>query len=235
MPQNDYYKRSECRTDADADEIRKAYRKLARKHHPDLNPGDKAAEDRFKKVQEAYDILSEPKKKQMYDQYGFYSDNGCRRADLAGQGGPQRGPNMGFGGFDFSDFTRTAGSGSARGRSPGAGGAGGPGESANFQDIFSQWFGGAKQPEPRTSSSGKGRRPRIRTQHRFLAGDQGHAGAAQYQSRQETCTTCNGTGGARSGGERGLSGMQRQRQRHADGRRDEVQSRPVRAATATGA
>ena len=55
--------------------IRKAYRRLARKYHPDLNPGDKAAEERFKKVQEAYDILSDPKEAQMYDQYGFYSDN----------------------------------------------------------------------------------------------------------------------------------------------------------------
>jgi DnaJ-class molecular chaperone len=63
----DYYKTLGVSKDADADEIRKAYRRLARKHHPDLNPGDKAAEDRFKTVQEAYDVLSEPKKKQMYD------------------------------------------------------------------------------------------------------------------------------------------------------------------------
>src|SRR5215469_11183665 len=103
----DYYETLGVARDADADEIRKAYRKLARKHHPDLNPGDKAAEDRFKKVQEAYDILSDPKKKQMYDQVGFYSENG---APGAGTGGAQ-GPNMGFGGFDFSDmFTRGAGS-----------------------------------------------------------------------------------------------------------------------------
>ena len=65
MPQQDYYQTLGVGRDADVEEIRKAYRRLARKHHPDLNPGDKAAEDRFKKVQEAYDILSEPKKKQM--------------------------------------------------------------------------------------------------------------------------------------------------------------------------
>src|SRR6202042_2675724 len=97
--------------EADVEEIRKAYRKLARKHHPDLNPGDKTAEDRFKKVQEAYDILSDPKKKQMYDQYGFYSENGMPGGAAGGPGG-QPGqnpyaPNMGFGGFDFSDvFSR---------------------------------------------------------------------------------------------------------------------------------
>ena len=56
----DYYETLGVPRTASADDIRKAYRKLARKHHPDLNPGDKAAEDRFKKVQEAYDVLSEP-------------------------------------------------------------------------------------------------------------------------------------------------------------------------------
>ena len=93
MAQQDYYQTLGVSREADVDEIRKAYRKLARKHHPDLNPGDKTAEDRFKKVQEAYDVLSEPKKRQMYDQYGFYSENG-----MPGAGGPgaQQGPNMGF-------------------------------------------------------------------------------------------------------------------------------------------
>src|SRR5580698_6508461 len=103
MAQQDYYQTLGVERGADADEIRKAYRRLARKHHPDLNPGDKAAEERFKKVQEAYDILSEPKKKQMYDQYGFYSENGMPSGGGPGGGRPGAGPNMGFGGFDFSD------------------------------------------------------------------------------------------------------------------------------------
>ena len=72
----DYYGTLGVARDAPVDEIRKSYRKLARKYHPDLNPGDKSAEERFKSVQEAYDILSDPKKRQMYDQYGFYSPNG---------------------------------------------------------------------------------------------------------------------------------------------------------------
>src|SRR5271157_455040 len=127
----DYYKTLGVSKEADADEIRKAYRRLARKHHPDLNPGDKAAEDRFKTVQEAYDILSEPKKKQMYDQYGFYSENGMPQSGGPG-GGAQRGPNMGFGGFDFSDTFQGAAGGGRRATT----------ENSNFQDIFSQWFGG---------------------------------------------------------------------------------------------
>ena len=108
----DYYQALGVERNADAEEIRKAYRKLARKHHPDLNPGDKAAEERFKKVQEAYDVLSDLKKKQMYDQVGFYSENGMPEG-----GGGARGPNMGFGGFDFSEvFTRSAGAGARRNR-----------------------------------------------------------------------------------------------------------------------
>ena len=84
-PKHDYYETLGVPRKADTEEIRKAYRKLARKYHPDLNPGDKAAEERFKNVQEAYDVLSDAKKRQMYDQFGFYSENG-----FAGAGGRAR-------------------------------------------------------------------------------------------------------------------------------------------------
>jgi len=77
----EFYETLKVDRKASSDEIRKSYRRLARKYHPDLNPGDKAAEDRFKKLQEAYDVLSDPKKRQMYDQQGFYSDSGFA-ADL---------------------------------------------------------------------------------------------------------------------------------------------------------
>src|SRR4030081_496506 len=105
-PKHEYYETLGVGRKASADEIRKAYRKLARKFHPDLNPGDKSAEDRFKNVQEAYDVLSDAKKRTMYDQVGFYSDSGVAGGG-AGPGGAQH-PNMGFGGFDFSDVLRNA-------------------------------------------------------------------------------------------------------------------------------
>src|SRR5438876_10365937 len=99
MPKTqDYYETLKVDRKASQDEIRKSYRRLARKYHPDLNPGDKAAEDRFKKLQEAYDVLSDQKKRQMYDQQGFYSDTGF----AAGAGAPNQGRGgMGFSGFDF--------------------------------------------------------------------------------------------------------------------------------------
>src|SRR5213082_564580 len=106
-PKHEYYETLGVPRKADAEEIRKAYRKLARKYHPDLNPGDKSAEDRFKNVQEAYDILSDPKKRQMYDQVGFYSENGFPGAGPGGGGGRAH-PNMDFNGFDFSEMFRGA-------------------------------------------------------------------------------------------------------------------------------
>src|SRR3954447_21709327 len=71
----DYYKVPGGKKEASAEEIRKAFRKLARKYHPDVNPGDKKAEEKFKELSEANDVLSDPKKRKIYDQVGFYSDN----------------------------------------------------------------------------------------------------------------------------------------------------------------
>jgi molecular chaperone DnaJ len=137
-PKHDYYETLGVPRKASTEEIRKAYRKLARKHHPDLNPGDKSSEERFKNVQEAYDVLSDAKKRPMYDQFGFYSENGF--AGAGGQGAPgnagTRGSQFDFSGFDFSDMASGAGGAASGGRRPEAAGSGG------FRDIFSQFFGG---------------------------------------------------------------------------------------------
>src|SRR5215831_15342553 len=122
-PKTDYYELLGVARKASAKDIRAAFRKLARKYHPDLNPGDKAAEEKFKQLQEAYDVLSDPKKRQMYDQYGFYSDNVPTGDYGPGAGDP--GVNFDFGGFDFSGGT-----------------AGGTGGGASFRDLFSSFFGG---------------------------------------------------------------------------------------------
>src|SRR6202166_1470239 len=151
----DYYEILGVKKSASAEDIRKAFRKLARKYHPDVNPGDKAAEEKFKALSEANDVLSDPKKRKIYDQVGFYSDNidaataeaYARSGGGAGgfpgpqpaAGGPQ-GSQFDFSGFDFSDMVE-----GARGRK--ATGSGG------FRDIFSGIFGGRgaaaeEGPEP---------------------------------------------------------------------------------------
>src|SRR6476661_8553959 len=88
MPR-DHYEVLGVSKSATADEISKAYRKLARQHHPDRNPGDKQAETRFKEIQNAYDVLSDPKKKAMYDQFGTDVPPGAGGAGFPGGGGFQ--------------------------------------------------------------------------------------------------------------------------------------------------
>src|SRR5574337_442277 len=111
----DYYEILGVKKSASAEDIRKAFRKLARKYHPDVNPGDKSAEEKFKAISEANDVLSDPKKRKIYDQLGFYSDNidpaaaeAYARGGPTGAGGfggfPGGQPGAGAQGFDFSGF-----------------------------------------------------------------------------------------------------------------------------------
>src|SRR5512141_2398264 len=98
----DYYAILGVKKTASADDIRKAFRKLARKYHPDVNPGDKSAEEKFKTLSEANDVLSDPKKRKIYDQLGFYSDNidpATAEAYARGGGQPGAGPGDFGGGF----------------------------------------------------------------------------------------------------------------------------------------
>src|SRR5256714_11836244 len=94
----DYYEILGVKKSASVDDIRKAFRKLARKYHPDVNPGDKAAEEKFKALSEANDVLSDPKKRKIYDQLGYYSDNiDPAAAEAYARGGPTG--EGGFGGY----------------------------------------------------------------------------------------------------------------------------------------
>jgi molecular chaperone DnaJ len=159
----DYYEILGVKKSATSDDVRKAFRKLARKYHPDVNLGDKSSEEKFKAISEANEVLSDPKKRKIYDQVGFYSDNidpataeAYARAGNSGGGGFQSGFPGGaqpggqgvpfdFGGFDFSDLINNAGRGQ---RTSGSGGG--------FRDIFSGIFGGGRGaqadegPEPGT-------------------------------------------------------------------------------------
>lgn len=126
----DYYKTLGIAREASQAEIDKAYRDLARKYHPDLNPKDKDAKRKFQEVQAAYDVLKDSEKREMYDRYGHSFES--MGAGGAG-GGPQwtTSGGAGFEGFDFSDLFRN--------RGPAAGFEGAEG----FADFFRQTTGGA--------------------------------------------------------------------------------------------
>ncbi len=106
----DYYEVLGLSKGATDDEIKKAYRRLAKQYHPDMNPGDKVAENKFKEVNEAYDVLGDPDKKAKYDQYGHAAFD-----PSSGFGGGGFGGGFGFDGFDISDiFSNIFGGGSSR-------------------------------------------------------------------------------------------------------------------------
>src|SRR5213078_1310666 len=108
----DLYVILQVRRTASGGEIKRAFRKLARRYHPDINPGDRHAEDRFKRITEAYDILSDPLKREFYDVNGFYTDGVLDRREADATWG------FSFQGFDFGGSNRS-----------------------EFSDIFGQAFG----------------------------------------------------------------------------------------------
>src|ERR1051325_11550304 len=136
MAKVDFYKVLGVKRDAKPEEIKKAYRRMARKYHPDVNPGDKSAEERFKLITEAHDVLSDEKKRKVYDRFGQYSDN---LAEAAARGAtPGGGAGRAGGGFDFTGFDWGT---SASSSSTSSGGG------SSFRDIFADLFGGSSAKE----------------------------------------------------------------------------------------
>lgn len=193
--EKDYYAALGVSRDAKPEAIRKAYRHLARKYHPDVNPGNKTAEEKFKQISEAYEVLSDEKKRKIYDQYGFYSDNippggypGASPADAARAYSAQGQPGTGgfdFSGFDFSNFEPRAG-----GRGPGAEDSGGFG---GFRDIFSQIF---SRNAPAEEEEDFGARGRDLEHHMHLSFWDAIRGTQVRitVNRNETCPACKGSG-----------------------------------------
>jgi molecular chaperone DnaJ len=181
----DYYELLGVSRKANAKEIRASFRKLARKYHPDLNPGDKSAEEKFKQLQEAYDVLSDTKKRQMYDQVGFYSDSYQPGGPPPGQesGGGAPNVNFDFGGFDFG-----GGSGS-----PGSVGGGGAGGGASFRDLFSQFFRGGGRGGDLDVEQEPGGDLEYQIEIDFWDAVRGAVKKLQI-TRMETCESCHGTG-----------------------------------------
>jgi molecular chaperone DnaJ len=194
----DYYEILGIKKSASAEEIRKAFRKLARKYHPDVNPGDKSAEEKFKTLSEANDVLSDPKKRKIYDQIGFYSDNidpaaaeAYARGGATGAGGfgdvsgarpgGAQGAPFDFGGFDFSDLVDSAG----RGRR--SGGSGG------FRDIFSGIFGGGRGGVATETEPEAGSDLEYQVNVPFWTAIRGGVMRLNI-SRQDVCANCHGQG-----------------------------------------
>ena len=122
----DYYKTLGVSKSASQDEIKKAYRKLARKLHPDLNPNDKEAHKKFQQVNEANEVLSDPEKRKKYDQYGENWKHADQYEQARQQQGAQGFGGGGFGGGDFGGYTYSSDDESA------------------FSDFFESLFGGAR-------------------------------------------------------------------------------------------
>ncbi len=175
MAKHNYYEILGVKRDAKPEEIKKAYRRLARKYHPDVNPGDKASEERFKLTTEAHDVLSDPKKRSVYDRFGHYSDN---LADAAARGGAGAGHSASAG-FDFTGFDWGS-----------AGSAGG----TSFKDIFSELFGGgAKEREPPRPQPQRGADIEMPLALSFEEAINGLTTNITV-NRSEQCSRCNGAG-----------------------------------------
>jgi curved DNA-binding protein len=170
----DYYDVLGLERSASADDIRKAYRKLARKHHPDVNPNDPSAEERFKEISEAHEVLSDPEKRKKYDALG---ENWKQGSDFTPPQGWQGGESAG-GYVDLDDLF------GGRGGSAGGGG---------FSDFFESLFGGRRGARAGGNFAMRGSDVEAEIS---LSIEEAHRGARRSLTLQTTerCPTCGGTG-----------------------------------------
>ena len=176
MAKRDYYEVLGLDKSADKETIKKAYRKLAIKYHPDRNPGNKEAEEKFKEATEAYEVLSDEKKRPIYDQYGFAGLDGM------GAGGDAGGYSHAF--HDFSDIF----------------GDGSGGFSDIFENLFgmgggSSFGGGSRRSSGSRSDSGDGASLRYDLELTFKEAVYGCKKDIRF-THNEVCSECNGTGGS---------------------------------------
>lgn len=177
----DYYEILGLSKGATAEEIKKAYRKMALKYHPDKNPGDAVAEARFKEVSEAYEVLSDPKKREMYDRYGKES------VHMAGGA-----PGAGFGSMEEALRTFMDAFG-------GAGGGGAGGESI-FDSLFGAFGGGRQEGAAVRAGASKKATIRISFEEAFRGADK-----ELVVTRLSACSTCGGSGAASAEGVKSCS------------------------------
>ncbi|HWR72757.1 MAG TPA: DnaJ domain-containing protein, partial [Nitrospirota bacterium] len=178
----DYYEVLGISKGATEADIKKAFRKLARKYHPDVNPGDRSAEQKFKELNEAYEILTDPKKRQQYDQFGH--------AAFGGGGGEGAAPG---GAYGFEGFTQGQGAEFFRG--------------GGFEDLFGNVFG-ERAARPRGPMRGEdltyaveidledaifGKTMQLDLNREVACVVCGGTGS-QPGSSPRTCSTCKGTG-----------------------------------------
>ena len=187
MAKQDYYELLGINKNATEAEIKAAYRKAALKYHPDRNPGDKASEEKFKEINEAYEVLENKQKRQMYDQFGHAGVNGQAGG---GAGAGAGGFGQGFEGFDFN-----------------FGGG-------DFSDIFGEIFGGGRRgrgTSPRRQNKGEdleyhlrvnlsdvafGTEKEIKIEHTEMCGVCNGSGA-KVGTKVEKCPQCGGVGQVR--------------------------------------
>src|ERR1019366_7818473 len=178
MSKRDYYEILEIQKNAGADEIKKAYRKMAIKHHPDKNPGDKTSEEKFKEAAEAYEVLSAPEKKQRYDQFGHagLGGNGSSGGGFGGRGG--------FGGMNMDDIF------------------------SQFGDVFGGHFGGGGGRGGKRVNRGSNLRVKVKMTleeiangvekkikvNKYVACKPCNGSGAKNGSSFNTCPTCKGAG-----------------------------------------